>query len=91
MNMTFSIIRFALNASTSKWTFQCLYMGIARSWKTKGPVAVLAQAVCNRFLSWKGTDIHGKQLDPVVLSIAVKIERLKNGEIKISPQSQVVA
>jgi len=44
---------------------------------------VLAQAVCNRFLSHKGTDINGKQLDPAVLSIAFKIERLGNGEIYI--------
>jgi hypothetical protein len=44
---------------------------------------VMAQAVCNRFLSRKGSDINGKQLDLAALSTAFKIERLKNGEIYI--------
>ena len=44
---------------------------------------VMAQAVCNRFLSHKGRDINGKQLDPATLSLSFKIERYKNGEIYI--------
>ena len=44
---------------------------------------VMAQAVCNRFLSRHGTDINGKQLDPALLSLTFKIERLGDGSIFI--------
>ena len=47
-------------------------------------------AVCNRFISHKGTDINGKRIDTGLLSAIFKIEKLGNsGEIYIMPRSSV--
>jgi hypothetical protein len=44
---------------------------------------VVAQAVCERFISCKGTNINGKQLDPDLLSAIFKIEKMKDGSVFI--------
>ena len=42
---------------------------------------VMVDAVCNRFLSTKGTDINGKQVDPDALSFMFKVEKLGDGSV----------
>ncbi len=48
---------------------------------------VQSDSVCDRFISRKGKDINGKQIDPALLATVFKIEKLGNsGEIYIPRQ-----
>jgi hypothetical protein len=42
---------------------------------------VMTEAVCNRFLSTKGTDINGRVIDPSLLPAWVKNRKTKTGEV----------
>jgi len=49
---------------------------------------VMADAVCNRFISRQGTDISGMRPDPGLPAAFFEIEKLNGGEIRI-PRSSV--
>jgi hypothetical protein len=42
---------------------------------------VMTQAVCNRFLSTKGTDINGRVIDPSMLPAWVKTRKTKTSPV----------
>jgi hypothetical protein len=56
----------------------CLLM-----WKEGAYGGVMVNAVCNRFMSTKGTDINGKVVEPSLLPAWVKTRKGKQGEIYI--------
>jgi hypothetical protein len=49
-------------------------------WKEGAYGGVMAQAVCNRFMSTQGTDINGKVVEPSLLPAWVKTRKNKSGE-----------
>jgi hypothetical protein len=53
----------------------CLLM-----WKEGAYGGVMAQAVCNRFMSTEGMDINGKVVEPSLLPAWVKTRKTKTGE-----------
>jgi hypothetical protein len=52
--------------------------------KEGGYGGVLATAVCNRFMSTKGTDINGKVVEPTLLPSWVKTRKTKSGEVYLA-------